>query len=386
MSRQNIEHYYIHWPFCKNKCHYCDFVAFEKHEELIGSYHTALMSEIKDFFKQNPEHSKNGKTLFWGGGTPSLYPLNLLQETTELLFSQIDQAIVQEMTIEVNPSGVTHEMLSTWKALGFNRFSVGVQILNDAALHALNRKQTTHDVLTLFDKIFMYQANVSVDLIIGLPGVTEEDWWTTLQTILQWPIKHISIYFLTIHENTPLAHRIARKELAAASDDEMVRLYQETIALLARHGIMQYEISNFAIPGYESTHNYAYWQRKAYKGFGLGAASLYDEQRFVNQKSLTAYLRQWEEGKIEQNGKAAPLYEKITDEQNRLERYMLGLRQTKGIPLDELLYRLDLDKQKEMHHSLSWLEKEGFLIVDHDMVRLTPRGMVYENEIVTKLY
>ncbi|MBL4587795.1 radical SAM protein [Candidatus Babeliales bacterium] len=311
----------------------------------------------------------------------------LLEENLNKLFTYVDQSTLQEMTIEVNPEGVTHEMLKAWKRLGFTRLSVGVQVLDDQVLNNLNRRQTTKDVLMLFDKIFDYGFDVSADLIIGLPGVSSKRWWQTVHTILQWPINHVSVYFLTIHENTPLAHRIDKKELSAASDDEMVDLYQKTILLLERHGLKQYEISNFARTAKESIHNRAYWQRKSYKGFGIGAASFYDGHRFVNQKNLTAYVRQWEEGIVTNTGRSAPFTEELTESQQRLERYMLGLRQTKGISMNDLMYQVDdLNKQKSMQHDLSWLQEEGFLIVDHDMVRLTPRGMVYENEIVTKLY
>ena len=382
-----MEHYYIHWPFCKNKCHYCDFVALEKHEEFVKEYHGALMKEMESFFKKNDQKKIPVKTVFFGGGTPSLYPLSLLEENIDQLFRYLDRSTLQEMTLEVNPEGVTHEMLKAWKKLGFTRLSVGVQVLDDKVLKNLNRLQTAQDVFKLFDKIFDYGFDVSADLIIGLPGISKKEWWKTVHTVLQWPINHISIYFLTVHENTPLAHRIHKKELSAASDDEMVDLYQKTISLLERHGLKQYEISNFSTPSKESIHNMAYWQRKSYKGFGIGAASFYDEQRHVNQKNLTSYVRQWEEGIVVEKGRSAPSIEVLTESQKRLERYMLGLRQTKGMSIKELMYQVDdPNKQRDINYDLSWLQEEGFLVVDHDRVRLTPRGMVYENEIVTKLY
>jgi oxygen-independent coproporphyrinogen-3 oxidase len=386
MKNNRVEHLYVHWPFCKNKCHYCDFTAFERHEAFTLEYHQALMKEMDAYFS-NPEYdSSHLRSVFFGGGTPSLYPLSLLEECTEKIFSYSDRSLLEEMTLEVNPQGVDQIQLESWKAFGFNRVSIGVQILHDLLLKKLNRRQTTADVLSLFDKVFHYFSNVSVDLIIGLPGATEEDWWNTLHTILQWPVQHISIYFLTVHEHTPLAHRLQTKELALPSDDAMVDLYQKTIALLFRHGLMQYEISNFARPGKESIHNYAYWQRKWYKGLGIGASSFYQEVRTVNQKNLTAYLQQWNEGIIQTEGKTAPFQEVLTLEQQRLERYMLGLRQVKGISFDELFNQVDREKKEKIKEELAFLEEAGFLQVVNDVVQLTPRGMVYENEIVTKLY
>lgn len=388
MSRQTFpEHLYVHWPFCKNKCHYCDFVALEKHEQFIERYHKALKAEVAHFFVDRAQGTKAPvKTIFFGGGTPSLYPLPLLTEFTDHLYSFVDRTTIAEMTLEVNPGGLTSSHYLAWRDCGFNRVSVGVQVLDESVLFNLNRRQKNADVYALMDGIFEYIPNVSVDLIIGLPGSTPETWWKTLEQVLKWPITHISVYFLTIHEQTPLAYRIAQKELAPALDDEMVFLYEKTIALLAQHGFVQYEISNFARPGYESTHNIAYWQRKAYKGFGLGAASFEHEQRERNQKNLSAYIEHWLEGAVVTTGRAAPKREILTPEQQRLEIYMLGLRQRVGIDRKTLeAGRTDAQREK-LEATLTMLEEHGFITIINDRVQLTVRGMVYENEVIMKLY
>lgn len=388
MSRQIFpEHLYVHWPFCKNKCHYCDFVALEKHEQFIDRYHKALQAEVANYFVDlTPGKKTDVKTIFFGGGTPSLYPLPLLIDFTNNLYQFVERTTINEMTLEVNPGDLTTQHYQTWRDCGFNRVSVGVQILDEAVLFNLNRRQKTSDVYELMNGVFEYIPNVSVDLIIGLPGSTPEAWWKTVEQVLQWPITHISIYFLMIHSQTPLAHRIAKKELAPAGDDEMVALYEKTIALLATHGFVQYEISNFARPGYESEHNKAYWQRKAYKGFGLGAASFENEQRERNQKNLSAYVGYWLEGTEAATGKAARMHEVLTPEQQRLEVYMLGLRQRIGIERKVLEAGRTNEQLKQLEATLAMLLEHGFIIIVDDRIQLTVRGMVYENEVIMKLY
>ena len=383
-----LEHLYVHWPFCKNKCHYCDFVAFEKHEGFEPSYHQAMLAEIKSYAATlDPLSLPKISTIFLGGGTPSLYPLPLLEELFTTLRSSFDLSSLQESVLEVNPGGLTKKHMEVWKSVGINRLSVGVQVLDDKVLYNLNRRQRNTDVFELMELAPQYFSNISADLILGLPGVTQEIWNRTLETVVRWPITHISVYFLTIHEQTPLYFRVKRKELTIAEDDALVAEYEKTIAFLALHGFEQYEISNFAKKGFESKHNQAYWNRKPYKGFGIGAASFDGQFRTVNEKKLASYIDRHLHNTIDlhQGARAAPFLEKLEGSQVFLEELMLGLRQKKGIAIEKLFGAILPIHKEDLVKKIAWLEQERLALLHEGQLMLTVRGMALENEIVTHL-
>ena len=280
---------YIHWPFCPYKCHFCPFVAIAGQDQFMERYHKALIKEIGAFAEQYPSKLALD-TIFFGGGTPSTYPDHLLLDTFGTLKNMFIFDERSEVSVEVNPGTVRSEQLHLWKSLGINRLSIGVQGLKDSVLNSLNRKQSQKDVFWVLDQASLLFDNISVDLILGLPGVSADEWKELLAQAVTWPIKHVSIYFLTVHEETPLYFRVKKNEIALHTDEHMVELYQWTVAFLADHGFDQYEISNFAKNGFQSRHNTVYWERKPYKGVGLGACSFDGESRFQNQKNLMKYM------------------------------------------------------------------------------------------------
>ncbi len=374
------ESLYIHWPFCKNKCHYCDFVAFEGHNSFEGRYHEKLCQEMEQFaalFADKPQI----KTMFFGGGTPSLYPPDLMRDFFARLNNAYDLSHLKEASIEVNPGGIDDERLQLWRELGINRLSMGVQVLDEEVLFGLNRKQKTADVLDLLERAPKYFDNISADLILGLPGVTEEKWWETLATVTSYPITHISIYFLMVHEHTPLYYKIKKGRARLLPDDKIVDLYDRTIDYLAEKGIQQYEISNFARPGKESLHNKSYWNRTPYKGFGIGAASFDGKKRFTNIKNLSRYLEAGE-NMLEQ---LVSTDELLTPEQEFIEEIMLGLRQNVGLDLHHMLYLNKTRKEDDLLEKISTLKKHRLLTEHNGQLRLTRRGMALENEVVTSL-
>ena len=337
---------YIHWPFCPYKCHFCPFVAIAGQDHYMEQYHNALMAEIQTF--ANSGSSKLAlDTIFLGGGTPSTWPESLLLDTFGTLRKKFIIEDNCEITIEVNPGTVRESHLVTWKTAGINRLSVGVQGLKDSVLNNLNRKQTKDDVVWLVQRASKEFQNISIDLILGLPGVSTQEWKDLLATVVAWPITHISIYFLTVHEETALYFRVKRHEIKLLEDDAMVELYQWTIQFLKEHGIEQYEVSNFAKKGFRSAHNSIYWDRKPYKGLGLGACSFDGHSRFANQKNLMKYM-----AAIEAGQDITVFTEDLTDQQIMLERTMLGLRRAEGISLHDLLQGLSPEQKKIMEHSL----------------------------------
>ncbi len=377
---KNLEHLYIHWPFCPYKCNFCDFVAIASHESFMQQYNQSLCKEIKDF-KGSFDACKPLKTLYFGGGTPSTYPLPLLKE----MFTQLREVIhfdaTTEVTFEVNPGTVPEGALEVWKELGINRLSIGVQSLKDTVLQGLNRHQTKVDVITLLQKTESVFENVSVDFIVGLPGVSPEEWKAMIIEAMSWPITHISVYFLMIHEKTPLYFKVKQNSVILPPDDEIIDLYYWTVDILEQHGFHRYELSNFAKKGFESQHNQAYWERKAYKGFGLGACSFNGQFRFQNNKNLRNYFEA-----VEQGENLVYESEEITLQQVTIEKIMLGLRQVKGVDVDNVLQDFSLKQQQHFKEKSNWLEEQGLVKQEGGRLFLTPRGFVVENEVAVNLF
>ncbi|MBA3954123.1 radical SAM family heme chaperone HemW [Candidatus Dependentiae bacterium] len=375
-----VQSLYIHWPFCPYKCYYCPFVALAGHDHFMERYHEVLGKEITDFAQQQTQKAVIN-TLFFGGGTPSTYPLDLLLDMRAILNKNFTIAPDAEITFEVNPGTVTLEKLAVWKEVGINRLSIGVQSLNNEVLKKLNRHQNADDVRFLLDNAPQIIENLSVDVILGLPGVDEAEWKELINALVTWPIKHVSMYFLTVHEDTPLYFGIKQNKFILPCEDSVIDLYYWTVERLAQAGIYQYEVSNFARPGYQSRHNTVYWQRKIYKGFGMGACSFDGNARLQNEKNLLKYL----EG-VEKQQPITCFYEQLTEKQAWLETLMLGLRQASGISVKHVMEHLSPEQQQEMRTTFTLLSEQQLLAPsDDEHIRLTTRGLAVVNEITLKL-
>ncbi len=370
---------YIHWPFCPYKCHFCPFVALASHDQFMERYHAALIEEIKQF-AGTYKGTREIDTIFFGGGTPSTYPDDLLLDTFDTLKKIFSFSKHVEVSIEVNPGTVRAEQLAHWKELGINRLSIGVQSLKDQVLQKLNRLQSAAQVQDLLSKAPEHFENLSVDLILGLPDVSEDEWKALIEKVVAWPIKHVSVYFLTVHEDTPLYFKVTTNRVTLPSDDSMVRLYEWTVEKLAAHGFGRYELSNFAQPGFESRHNSAYWERVPYKAFGLGACSFDGTQRFQNEKNLMKYM----EGVANKKDVIA-FSESLTPDQIHLERLMLSLRRKKGVSWNDLFEYMPSNKHERVKQVVSRLKSQKMLSEMDGSLMLTTAGMVVENEIIAQL-
>lgn len=370
---------YIHWPFCPYKCHFCPFVALVGHDQYMPAYHQALCQEIQNFM-DNYQGDKHLESIFIGGGTPSTYPLDLLLELFELLKKKFIIGPETEIVIEVNPGTVTPDHLVAWRQAGINRVSIGVQTIKSDVLKNFNRLHDQTDVYRLLGQVTSVTENISVDLILGLPGVSPCDWKNLINEVVTWPIKHVSIYLLTIHEGTPLFFDVRRKRVSLASDDLIADLYSWTVEFLATHGIYRYEVSNFAKPGYASLHNKIYWQRKSYRGFGIGACSFDGHSRYRNQIVLQKYLDGIQNGQSITN-----FSETLSVDDARLEKVMLGLRQADGLSIAELFAEQSVMQQVAGLELLKLLEQEQLLTINHDRCLLTSKGLLVENEIVVRV-
>lgn len=369
-----FEHLYIHWPFCKSKCYYCDFLSFCSKFELQQKYHETLISQLKNYKNDIPL-----KTIFIGGGTPSLYPLDLLTELFINLRKSFDFSRIKEVTIEANPADVTEKKLKAWRDLGINRLSMGVQILDDVALMKVGRRQTVKQALNAIKIAPKYFNNISVDLILGLPEVSDDSWNETLLKVASWPIKHVSSYILTQYNGTKLDYLIKKNEISLQKDDRIESLYKKTIFFFEKHGLFQYETSNFAEKGFESLHNIAYWDRKPYLGLGLGASSFDGSCRFKNETNLNKFL------KLTSGPLCGAQKEDLTHQQVFLEELMLALRQRKGGGLQRMLYFLKSAEKTRFLKNLDDLEKQGLIKLSGGRVYLTQTGLLLENEVVLKL-
>lgn len=379
-SFSSMQHLYVHWPFCPYKCHFCDFVAMASHEQFMQDYHKALIEEI-EFFIPFAASNRRLQTIYLGGGTPSTYPAPLLLDTFAILKKHFEFDHTTEITIEVNPGTVTPELLLAWQQAGINRLSIGVQSLKDVVLKSLNRHQTKQDVENVLKDASVYFQNLSVDFILGLPGVSDDEWKLMIQEAMSWPIKHISVYFLTVHEDTPLYFKVKTNRMTLPPDDGTVDLYDWTVETLAQHGFARYELSNFAKPGFESRHNSAYWDRKSYKGFGLGACSFNGTMRFQNVKNLGKYLEL-----LGQKESVIEASEQLTSHQIALEKIMLGLRQSKGLVVADYMKEATPSQQLHFVQGAEKLKVTGLIEHADDIIRLTPKGYALENEVALHLF
>lgn len=350
------------------------------HEQFMKNYHEALLREIALFIPHAPS-DRYLKTLYFGGGTPSTYPADLLLDTFGMLRKHFEFDQASEVTIEVNPGTVTTDLLHAWKQAGINRLSIGVQSLKDVVLKNLNRHQTKKDVENVLKDASVLFENISVDFILGLPEVSDDEWKKMIHEAMHWPIKHISIYFLMVNEDTPLYFKVKTNRISLPPDDKTVDLYDWTVQTLQSYGFERYELSNFARSGFQSRHNQAYWDRKPYRGFGLGACSFNGTSRFANVKNLGKYLEF-----LSQDEMVFEVEENLTVSQIVLEKIMLGLRQRKGLVVAD--YMKEATPAQQLHFSQGTIRlKAAGLIEDvQDVIRLTPKGYAVENEVALHLF
>jgi len=371
----DVRSLYIHWPFCPYHCHCCPFIALASQDQCMERYHNVLIQEIKQFSRQ---HKKKLilDTIYLGGGTPSTYPDQLLLDMFDILSSTFVIRQNTEITIEINPRTVGPEQLRLWSNIGINRLSVGVQSFNDRSLNRLSRFEKLENVYSIFEYVRGIFHNISIDLVLGLPGVSVNEWKDALCQVVTWPITHIYLDIFMAHDDISLK----TEKTILPCDDEVVDLYYWSRSFFLDHGLKQYEIVNFSYPGFESQHNTVYWERKPYKGFGLGACSFDGERRFQNEKNLVNYM-----GGIECGKEVTMFTEQLTKEQVRLEKIMLGLRRSKGITWDELLTGLSMKQEQKCKNEVVQLKQRNVIREHNERLQLTPAGLVVENDIITRL-
>jgi len=366
------EFLYIHIPFCARKCIYCDFLSIRFDERTSSDYADALCIELE---------LKKGlagelKTVFLGGGTPSILPEKDLGKIFKCIYDNYRIKPDAEITIEANPGTVTKEKASFIASLGINRCSIGVQSFVDSELRAIGRIHTADEAMQAVG-MFRYAGikNISVDLIYGVPGQTLNSWISSVRTAISLGPKHISAYELTPEKGTPLIHLLDAGKLSMPPEDDTLVMYDSAAAILPGSGYEHYEISNYAQPGYFCIHNLNYWNRGEYIGAGAGAHSFIGGVRSANTRDLPEYVRRLKEHLSPEEEST-----EISGEDSLKEFVFLGLRKTEGIRLSDAA-ELGLD----LRNASPELTAEGFTETTNSRFRLTSKGMKISNTVVVRL-
>lgn len=374
---------YIHIPFCKQKCSYCDFCSYANKESFIKRYIQCVLKEIIEVGNNNKIDFENGKddlflvkTIYIGGGTPSLMDSKYIVQIIEDIKLNFEIDEKAEITIEVNPGTVTLEKLEDYKRAGINRLSIGLQSTHEHLLKEIGRIHTYLDFLDTFR--FAREAgfeNINVDLMIGIPNQTLEEVKDSIEEIVSMEPEHISVYSLILEEGTPLFKKV--EEGLELPDEELERkMYWNVKRILEANGYNHYEISNFAKQGYESKHNLDCWNQKEYIGFGIAAHSYTNGIRYSNIENIEQYIKNYDEDKTEEN---LVFHEKQDMEAMQKEYMLLGLRKIDGVSIQEFKIKFVANPVFLYHSELEKLVNEELLEIDGDMIKLTNKGLDLAN-------
>jgi len=377
-ARPELLQLYIHVPFCEKKCHYCDFASWESPAVTQRKWFETALAEIEHSGKQW-QGSREVRTVFFGGGTPSVVPVSYLDQILRKLKEFFDLSGVEEMTLEANPSSLTHDKLKAWRTLGFHRVSLGVQSFDTDELKLLGRVHSPEGAQAALELLTSESGlRFSGDLIFGIPGQTVDRFLTNLETLLQYRPNHVSFYGLTIEEGTEFDRLHKQGRLILPEGENYQAMYREGVALLSRHGLFRYEVSNFARPGQECLHNQGYWDDIPYLAFGPGAHGYDGVRRWMNPHDLEDYLRWGGEGFPD----AMREWDALSADARLSETVSLGLRQAKGFHLADV----------ERNHGVHWgesvfakWEKAECLVRERGSVRLLDEGWPLLDEICADL-
>lgn len=349
---------YLHLPFCRAKCGYCDFASVAGRDNQIDSTLDALDCEMSSY------ESLSVQTLYIGGGTPSVLIPDQIRRLFQILSRHFDLTALTEATVEANPESLEADRLRAFKEGGINRLSVGLQSSHNRLLEVLGRLHTAE---VFRDRFQMARDlgldNINIDLIYGIPGQTQADWRASLEEVVRLQPEHISAYALKIEEGTPFKDRGLTLD-----EDDQADMYLWASEFLSREGYIHYEISNFAKPGREGRHNLLYWRNQNTLGFGVSAASHVSNQRWKNTESLDDYLRA-----IQNKNSVVVEYESLDNETHDRETMMLALRLRKGVSLSDI-------KRLKIPRVETFL-KEGLAFSEEDRFCLTARGWLMSNQL-----
>lgn len=370
--RENIG-IYIHIPFCNKKCFYCDFVSFDNKEEIIEDYIDALCLEILQNAEILSEYTIS--TIYFGGGTPSFIDskyITKIMNTLKLFITNINS--LKEVTIEVNPNSASLEKLLDYYNSGINRLSIGLQSTHDKILRNIGRTHSFKDFkYTLENAKKAGFTNISVDLIYPLPGLNITSFKDSLNSIMklkdEYNIRHISVYNLEVHENTRLDFLLKEGFISLCNEDEEYEMRKELNNILEKNGFKKYEISNYAIPGFESKHNLCYWNQEKYLGFGVNASSFFNLKRYTNTKDINEYING-----IKDNQNITSESEELDKLALMKEYVILKLRLKNGIDKNDFKEKFNIDIYDIFSIEFTSLKTDKLVIEDEYKIYLSDRG------------
>ena len=393
---------YIHIPYCKHKCYYCDFVSYANKKKFFKKYVECVKKEIGKYARENRIMSEHGlepkyviKTIYIGGGTPSLINeeyiediLKSIRENFEITsnleenYEAQDEEIKNynsqiETTIEVNPGTVTREKLQKYLECGINRLSIGLQAVQDNLLKEIGRIHTFED----FQNVYKWARevgfeNINVDLMIGLPNQTLDDVKESTKKVMALKPEHISVYSLILEENTKLEDMVIKGKMELPDDEIERKMYWYVKKALEKHKYIHYEISNFARPGFESKHNSDCWNQNEYIGIGAAASSFMNNARYENTSDLEEYISNIENDKPSKN---IQLQELLDDESKIDEYMMLSLRKISGVNISEFKRKFNQNPIIRYNKILEKLIKEELIEIDGNNIRLSSKGIDLAN-------
>ena len=367
---------YIHIPFCRTRCSYCDFATGIYESSLADRYVDAVIAEIKS--APDGDSWLAFDTIYFGGGTPSMLSAEQLERILITVRQRFSIEASAEVTMEMNPGTVSIDTLKAFRELGVNRASFGAQSFDDRELARLGRSHSVADTLKTFaDLRTAGFDNVSFDLIAGLPGQTISQWQQNVERALRLAPEHLSFYLLEVHEGTPLAEHI-RKGIQPIPDDDLAgEMYEHMLVQASDHGYEHYEISNLARPGFRSRHNTKYWTSSPYAGFGCSAHS-YDgkNKRWSNERDVRRYV-----DLVTQRVSPVVDEQLLSNSAVRAEAVFLGLRVMSGINLSAYRELFGVDLLEQYNEDLTRFTEAGLLQLDGESLRLTRAGALLSNEV-----
>ena len=378
---------YIHIPFCKSKCAYCNFFSLVS-EKKINDYVNSLKREIvsrKDYLG-----GEKVKTIYFGGGTPSLLPTKYIDEILKNLNNNFDLVSNPEITLEANPDTIDKEQLFELKSLGVNRISVGIQSFHDDDLKYLDRKHDSRHALQIIDDLKCVGfEKLTLDLIYGIPTLTEEKWNKNLDIFFSTGISHLSAYALTVEPKTILGQRIEKGDLQDVNEEETVRQYEILVDRTKENGFEHYEISNFAKPGCRSQHNSIYWNDEKYLGLGPSAHSYDGNSRQWNISNLTKYIQLVNaDTDPDTDADMGRYYEKeILSKEDKFNEYvMTSLRTSWGCDIEKISAKYGSSYSEHFLKNVKKYLESGEMLKDFNTYRLTDEGMLFADGIAAELF
>lgn len=369
---------YVHVPFCIHRCGYCDFTVIAGRDDLMDTYLECLEQELRS--KLPGPHPV--RTLFLGGGTPSYLPAPQLERLFSILKKWLPLDLNGEFSIECNPDGLTDDRMTVMQAAGVNRVSLGVQSFQAEHLRTLERTHSPEEVVSVVEQLRKHQfTNVSLDLIFGVPDQTLQEWKETLSAAVSVKPQHISTYGLTFEKGTSFWSRLQKDQIQPVTEELERDMYAEAMSFLPAQGFRQYELSNFAIPGFECHHNQVYWRGESFFGFGPGAAEFINGTRNKNHQSVIGWIQRIRKGE-------SPVQDvdQLSPDLVAREAVMVGLRQIDGINLQDFTNRYEQSVRDLAPEEYDQLIASGLLECHNGFVRLTPEGRFLADTVMSEFF